>query len=300
MWRSHLRANPVPWLLEPTNPSARYLTLRYVLGRPVDDPDVARAQTGILHVDPAAAILAAQWPDGYWVTPDRGYTPRYRATLWQIMFLAQLGAPRDARIARACEFVWEHSRRGDGLFTPHKHPQLADLVNLNGNLLWALTHFGYAGDPRMGRVVDALAVLDGARLFEAGHVAAIVKLARGLQVRPAPLPVSLQAFLDDAAEFLAGHLSPVADDRWLDFEFPLAEETDLLEMLAVLQETGAVGDPRVKSAVEIVASKQDKNGRWSLEALPGKMWASFGELGEANKWVTVRALRVLQIVKHKT
>jgi hypothetical protein len=302
-WRRYLRADPVPWLLEPANPSARYLTLRHVLGRPADSLDVTEARAGILRADPAASILAAQWPDGYWVTPDRGYTPRYRATVWQIMFLAQLGAPRDARIERACEFVWENSRRDGGLFTPHKHPRLRDtsaglsasLANLNGNLLWTLAHFGYAGDPRTEQVVDALAALNLTRLLRADDVAAVVKLARGLQALPADLPAPLRSFLDDAVEFVADHLSPQADDEFLRLGFPLAEKTDLLEMLTVLlQETDAVRGAPVRSAVALIVTKQDQRGRWLLDAVPGKMWVSFGEPGRANKWVTVRALRVLQ------
>lgn len=293
-WLSYLQGDPQPWLLEPANPSARYLTLRYLLGRSEEDPHVVEARAGILHIDPAASILAAQWPDGYWVTPDRGYTPRYRATVWQIMFLAQLGAPRDVRIERACEFVWEHSRRSDGLFTPHKQPHLSDLVNLNGNLLWALARFRYADDPRMAQVLDALAALDLVRLFEAGDVTAIVKLSKGLQALPSDLPSALQSFLVAASEFVASHLPPEAGDRGLNLGFPLAEETDLLETLDVLREPEAVGELRVRSAVEVVVSKQDQHGRWPLEAVPGKMWASFGELSKANKWVTVRALQVIR------
>lgn len=297
-WMEHLQDDPLPWLLEPANPSARYLTLRHVLGRPEEDPDVAEARAGILAAEPAASILAAQWPDGHWITPDRGYTPRYRGTVWQIMFLAQLGAPRDERLERACEFVWEHSRRADGLFTPHKHPHIDDLVRFNGSLLWALAQFGYVGDPRISQVLDVLAKLDLAPLFRAGHVAAVVKLSRGLQALPAA-PTPLRSFLDDAVEFIADHLLAEAGG-WINFAFPLAEKTDLLEMLTALLEAHAGGDARIQSAIEMVVSKQDQNGRWLLESAPGKTWASFGEPGRANKWVTVRALQVLRAFSEVT
>jgi prepilin signal peptidase PulO-like enzyme (type II secretory pathway) len=32
------------------------------------------------------------------------------------------------------------------------------------------------------------------------------------------------------------------------------------------------------------------DGRWPLERVPGKMWASIGEIGRPNKWITLRAL----------
>lgn len=293
-WMVHLRADPVPWLLEPANPSARYLTLRHVLGRPEEDPHVVHARAGILQTEPAASILAAQWPAGYWVTPDRGYTPRYRSTVWQIAFLAQLGAPRDVRIEHACEFVWQHSRRDDGLFTPHKRPRLVDLVNLNGNLLWTLTHFGYAGDPRIGQVLDALAGLDLAQLFRAGDVAAVVKLSRGLQACSDGLNSVLRSFMSEAEKFLVKRLPPAPGNQRLELRFPLAEQTDLLEMLIILSGMGVVDDSRLTAAIELIVSGQDQSGRWPIEAIPGKMWASFGELGCVNKWVTVRALRALR------
>ncbi len=293
-WRSHLRGDPVSWLLEPANPSARYLTLRHVLRRPEGDPDVAEARAGILRAAPAALILSAQWPDGYWVTPDRGYTPRYRATVWQILFLAQLGAPRDERIERACEFVWGHSRRDDGLFTPHKRPRLSDLANLNGNLLWALAHFGYAGDPRVEQVLEGLAGLDLERLFSAGSIDSLVKLAKGLRALSVELPATLQSFLEDAIAFVASSLAQTGDKGRLRFGFPLAEQTDLLEMLALVQGADGSHASAVESVLDLVVQKQDEAGRWRLETVPGKMWASFGELGQANKWVTIRALRILR------
>lgn len=294
-WRSCLRADPVPWLLEPANPSACYLTLRHVLGRPEDAPEVIAARAGILQTEPATSIMAAQWPDGYWIAPDRGYTPRYRATVWQIMFLAQLGAPRDARIERACEYVWQHSRQADGLFTPRKCPELSDLVSLNGNLIWALVQFGYADDPRMGEVLEALAALDLTRLFDAGHVAAVVKLCKGIQALPAGVPTSLQAFLDEAVEFVAHHLELEVRRTGLRLSFPLAEATDVLEMLTVLlPRKHTARFPHLPAVIELVISAQNGGGRWRLAAVPGKMWAPFGEPGRPNKWVTIRALRVLR------
>ena len=44
---------------------------------------------------------------------------------------------------------------------------------------------------------------------------------------------------------------------------------------------------------EFVRGKQDEAGRWALEWTPHNTWASFGELKQPNKWVTLRALRVL-------
>lgn len=38
-----VRGDPIAWLLEPDNPSVRYLTLRHLLGCAKDDPEVDTA-----------------------------------------------------------------------------------------------------------------------------------------------------------------------------------------------------------------------------------------------------------------
>lgn len=287
---AHLQADPIPWLLERENPSARYLTLRYLLDRPEEDAEVAATRAAILGAEPAASILAAQWPQGYWVKPDRGYSPKYRATVWQLLFLAQLGAPPEARIRRACEFVWIHSRGADGLFAPHQRPALRDLGLLNGALIWALAHFGYAADPRMERLVGALTALPLSRLLSPEAVPAVVWLLRGLQSLP-QVPPSLASFCHRALDFLADCLPPPADSLWWSLTFPLTDVIDVVEVVGVLLGQRR-DDPRVAATLERVWERQER-GRWPLERAPGKTWGTFGNVGEANKWVTIRVLRMV-------
>ncbi|MCK4392630.1 hypothetical protein KAX17_06955 [Candidatus Bipolaricaulota bacterium] len=42
-----VRGDPIAWLLEPDNPSVRYLTLRHLLECSKDDPDVETAKAAI-------------------------------------------------------------------------------------------------------------------------------------------------------------------------------------------------------------------------------------------------------------
>ena len=48
-------------------------------------------------------------PGGYWVKPGGGYSPKYRANVWQIMLLAELGA--DPRVLRVLQ---QADRAGNG------------------------------------------------------------------------------------------------------------------------------------------------------------------------------------------
>jgi hypothetical protein len=60
---------------------------------------------------------------------------------------------------------------------------------------------------------------------------------------------------------------------------------------------GYGADPRLKNAIAIIREKQDENGRWALEfEYSGKTWVDFGAKKQPNKWVTLRALRVLKAV----
>src|SRR5215467_2791712 len=107
-WHRALRGDPLPWLLEEETPAVRHLALRWLLDEPDGSPAVEAARAAAMRADPIAATLAAQHPDGYWERPGSGYSPKYTATVWSLMFLEQLGAdPRDGRIHRACAYVLE-------------------------------------------------------------------------------------------------------------------------------------------------------------------------------------------------
>ncbi len=315
---------PLPWLLEPENPSARYLALTELLDRPPDDAEVVAARAAIPNVDPARSILDAQFagtdpargPTGYWVKPDVGYSPKYRATVWQVLFLAQLGAPPIEPIRRACEYVLDHSRRPtdrrgnpDGRFVAGKGARTA--INcLNGNLLWALGRFGYGDDPRTVEAREATARAIVRRGFACHYNGGLpcawgcVKVLRALlEVPTEKRSAAVKETIEQSVEFLlsvppleATYPTPSrVSDHWFKLGFPLAYRADVLEAMTVLAEAGQRNHPHVQAGIEWLLAKQDQAGRWRLEGVPGnKMWASFGRAGEPNKWVTLRALVLLK------
>jgi hypothetical protein len=100
------------------------------------------------------------------------------------------------------------------------------------------------------------------------------------------------------ADYPSGHgsVSPL----WFQFGFPLTYISNILETLLVLTRLGRGQDPRLAGAIEFMLSKQDEEGRWSLEYSPAKTWARFGEKGQPSKWVTLNALRVLKALASPT
>jgi hypothetical protein len=307
----------LPWLLEPENPSARYLALTGLLERPADDEQLAAARAAIPGWGVARAILDAQWPEGYWMRPGVGYSPRHKATTWQVIFLAALGSPRTEAIDRACAYVLDHSRLPDGRFSAHKTARGA-IACLNGNLLRAYLQLGYE-DPRLEESLEALARMvlrdrfccrfhakiplpakmgDGLPCAW-GAVKALGALAGVPEARRSAAEVEA---IQVGIEFLlSGDLArgvfpqgaePSA--RWHEFGFPPDGSCDLLEALEVLAQLGVARNPQIASGAEIVRSKRDAAGRWWLEHGTKNTWGSFGRVGRANKWVTIRALQVLQ------
>jgi len=326
-WRAQLKGDPIPWLLEldPANPGVRYFALRDLLDRPEDDPEVRQARAAIMTTGPVPAILDAQYPAGYWVKPGGGYSPKYRGTVWQIIFLAELGAdPADERVQRGCEYLLSHSIAANGAFSAYQKPVPSGSVHcLNGNLLYALQRLGYGDDPRVQRALDwqarAITGEGGFRYLRSGTCGPTFACSANggqpcawgankamralLAIPPKQRTPAAQRAIEVGAQFLLSRDPAVADypyagrvsSTWFQFGFPLSYWSDVLETTAVLIELGYGDDPRLAHALDFILSRQDAQGRWRLEnSLNGKMWTNIEEKGQPSKWVTLRALRVLR------
>lgn len=96
--------------------------------------------------------------------------------------------------------------------------------------------------------------------------------------------------------FVADHpeLHYKAKPGWLRFGFPLSYNSDALEALAALAGVGEQARPEYGPALEAVAAAADAAGRWNMRnSLNGKMIADVEEKGLPSKWLTLRALQVL-------
>ncbi len=185
--------DPIDWLLEPSNPSARYLTLRRLLERPDGDAEVAAARAAI-HTSPLAArLFRGQGGGGYWGDPASPYLPKYKASYWTVMLLGHLGFGReDERVRRAVDYVCRFQQPGGGFpetgregalarhartvercRTRGRQPpaqdafvedqlQQATLSCLTGKMAAALLRLGYGRDPRVWRALEWLAGIQNA------------------------------------------------------------------------------------------------------------------------------------------
>jgi len=326
----------VAWLLEPdpVNPGARYFALTDLLNRGPDDAEVAAAQAAVMASGPVPAILAAQSPDGYWVEPGPGYYPKYTGTVWQVAFLAQLGADgSDLRVAAACDYVLDHTRSRYGGFSVGADPG-GQIHCLQGNLVAALIDLGRLGDPRLDAAIDWLArSITGegiapaeekdapVRYYRSGNSApgfacsannhlpcawgAVKAMLALSKVSDAARTPAIRAAIATGSEFLLSRDPAVADypmgyatkpsQSWFRSGYPIAYVTDVLQTLEVLTALGYGSDARLHPALDLLLSIRDKQGRWRMEySYNGKMWVDIEEKGKPSKWVTLRSLRVMK------
>ena len=333
-WQNQLKADSLSWLLEPDSPDVRYLALRDLADK-VDDAEISAAQTEAHKSGPIATILDNMSKDGYWAEPGPGYLPKYRSTVWALVMLAQLGAfaRQDERIALACSYLLEHALAPGGQFSSNGPPSgTADC--LQGNLCWALTELGY-DDPRLDLAYEWMArSVTGEGLapahergaparFYAGKCGPLfrcgsnnklpcawggtkVMLAFSALPKERRTPLIEDAIrqgvdfffsVDPAEARYPSGWSEKPSGNWWKFGFPAFYVTDILQIVEALVRLGEGTDPRLANALALIREKQDEEGRWPLEySYTGKTWVEFGKKNAPNKWVTLRALRVLKAV----
>lgn len=324
------------WLLEDdtANPGVRYFALRDLAGAQADDPELQAAQRDVMEHGPVPVILSKQQPEGYWSTPGPGYSPKYRSTVWQIAFLAQLGADGgDERVRTACDYLLDNTSSPYGGLS--MNGRSSGLIHcLQGNLVAALIDLGRLEDQRLATALDWLArsvTGEGiapaskkkaeVRYYRSGNSApgfacsandhlpcawGAVKAMLALSKVPTEMrTASINAAIDSGVDFLLGVDPATAaypmgyaekpNRSWFKFGFPVFYITDVLQNAEVLATLGYARDPRLENTVDLIAGKQDENGRWLMEyTYNGKTWTRIEEKGQPSKWVTLRAARVLR------
>jgi hypothetical protein len=319
------------WLMDESTPAVRHLALRQLLDRPADDPDVVEARRAAMAAAPIAPILAAQNPEGWWVKPGAGYSPKYSATVWSLIFLDQMGADgADLRVQAGCEYLLRYAQTSSGGFGASGNltgvaPPSRAIHCLNGNLLRALIGFGLLEDERIQRSLawQAAAITgdgidrwysvtpgpgfacgaNGDRPCAWGAVKAVLALARVPAENRTP---AVDAALAAGVEFLLSRDPSVADypmppgntkpnGSWFRLGFPSGYVADVLQVLEALCDAGAAGDPRLPGAFDWLVAQRGSDGRWANRyAYQGKLVRDIDRPGKPSKWVTLRALRVLK------
>jgi hypothetical protein len=288
-------ADPVlSWLLEPSQPSIRYLALTNILGRKETDSDVRETRANIPKTGWAADILARRDPGGWWYRERHPLYPQFLST--------------------AC------GGRVKGRPAPVQHACYA------GNMVRSLIKFGYADDPRVRKGLEWLVRTahpkGGWSCWNFGDGPGKGRNLDGWEELSAfaPYPRSkwtpaMKACVERGAEFFLEkelHDPKAPYEPRYRFHWPVHYFYDVLVGLDLLTALGYTDDPRLAFALDLLKKKRRPDGRWNLDAVhpddpaletfflehPEKRFVplSFETARRPSKMITLRALTVLSRV----
>lgn len=328
-----MKKEVVEWLLEQDGSGVEYPAMRDLTNAGEKELSVAREKAH--REGPIASILSNMTPEGYWEKPGPGYLPKYTGTVWSLVLLSQLGASvhEDERISTACSYYLDHAMTEHGQISVNGAPsQTIDC--LQGNMLTALMDVGYY-DARMDKAYEWMAMTTTGEgvapmgdkstplRYYSGKIGpdfacgannklacawGAVKVMMAFSRLPEEKRTDLiNQAIDRGVDFLLGidpttaeyphGYAPKPSGNWWKFGFPVFYITDILQIAEALVKLGYGDDLRLRNTLDLIRSKQDDQGRWLLELdYKGKTWGEYGVKKQPNKWVTLRALRVLKDV----
>jgi hypothetical protein len=298
-WHEHLNGDPLPWLLDPENPSVRYWALVDILDLPASDPEVQEAKAAIAHQPLVQQLFALQHPQGHWGEDEtKPYTAQGAVTALSLLHM--LGVTPDRRTAAGCDSFLKFCQHESGGFSLTKTRRSGIFPCTTGEHLPFLVYFGLANDARV-RAAFAFLVqdmatddaLDCGRYQHQDCLWGAIAALKGLAVLPADLR---SAQSERAVKRLANALLDAGYDfdgehkRWLTFGMPRA--WDLLSALRALAVHGYGRDSRFVPLLKLVLNRQDEQGRWSCGFI-SRTWP-IEKRNQPSKWVTLDALRLLR------
>lgn len=293
-----LNGDPLPWLLEPENPSVRYWTLMDVLGRPDENLDVAATRSAIPDQSLVRELFALQHPDGHWGDDaTKPYTAQ--GAVAALSLLHMLGVTPDERTAAGCDSFLTYCQHETGGFSMTRTLRSGIFPCTTGEHLPFLIYFGLADDPRVRAafsfLIDDMSADDALDCGRYGHRPCLWAAIAGLNGLTV-LPVGMRSARSEAVVArLADALLDAPYDFageykcWLTFGVPRA--WDLLSALRALAEHGYAQDPRFAPLLELLLAQQDGQGRWLCGSV-SRTWP-LEKRHQPSKWVTLNVLRVL-------
>jgi hypothetical protein len=292
------------WLLD-ADPAIRWQVMRDLTDTPAEVVAAERSRVATEGWGPK--LLDQQRPDGNW--GDGVANPLWWSNLYTLLFLRDLGLdPTSARAKAAIDLVRRHVTWGPEFGdSPFFEGEVEPCINGRVVALGAyfeqrsdrlvdrllgeqLTDGGWNCEAERGSVRSSfhttICVLEGLLDFETafGATSAVTDARR-----------RAQEYLLERRLLRRLSTGEVIDPAWTSFAFPALWHYDVLRALDYLRAADVPPDARVDEAVAAVVERRQGDGRWLLDVrhrdtLHEEM---AGAVGAPNRWITVRALRVL-------
>ncbi len=301
---AHAPASNASWLLD-SDPSIRWQVLSDLTDAPAEI--VAKERSRIATEGSGPRLLDEQRPDGNW--GDGVATPLWWTNLYTLVYLRDLGLdPASARARTAIALVRDKVTWGPEFGnSPFFDGEVEACIN--GRVVALGAYFGECRDRLVDRLLGeqladggwnceaergsvrssfhtTICVLEGLLAFEkafGARTAVTDARARG------------QEYLLERRLLRRLSTGEIIDLKWAEFAFPTLWHYDVLRALDYLRAAGVQPDARVEEAVAIVRERRHSDGRWRLDVRHrDTLYEELaGEVGEPNRWITLRARRVL-------
>ena len=294
----------IAWLLE-TDPALRWQVMRDLTDAAPDSVSAERSR--VATEGWGALLLDRQRPDGQW--GDGRAVPFWWSNMYTLVFLRDLGIdPASPPARKAIALV-----RDSVTWGPHfgNSPFFEGEVEpcINGRVVALGAHFGVRSDRLVDRLLSeqladggwnceaergsvrssfhtTICVLEGLLAFEQafGAMSAVTDARR-----------RGEDYLVERRLMRRLSTGNTIDETWTRFAFPPLWHYDVLRALDYLRSAGAAYDARLDEALTIVRERRQRDGRWLLDVRHrDTLYPELaGEVGEPNRWITLRARRVL-------
>jgi hypothetical protein len=293
----------IDWLLD-ADPSIRWQVMRDLTDAPAKI--VAAERSRVTSEGWGPRLLDQQRPDGNW--GDGIATPLWWSNMYTLLFLRDLGLdPMSTRARAAIDLVRSNVTWGPGFGnSPFFEGEVEPCIN--GRVVALGAYFGERSDRLVDRLLHeqladggwpcqappsvhssfhtTVCVLEGLRAFE--------------QAFGARAPVTDacrrgQEYLLERRLLRRLSTGDIINPTWTQFAFPTLWHYDVLRALDYLREAGVQPNGQVEEAVAIVRERRQADGRWLLDVRHrNTLHEEFaGAVGAPNRWITLRALRVL-------
>jgi hypothetical protein len=294
----------IDWLLE-SDVSIRWQVLRDLTDAAADA--VAAERSRVATEGWGARLLGLQRPDGQW--GDGTTVPFWWSNMYTLVFLRDLGIdPASAQARHAIELVRERVTWG-----PHfgNSPFFEGEVEpcINGRVVALGAYFCERSDRLVDRLLSEQ-LADGGWNCEAerGSVRSsfhtticvlegLLAFEQAFGATPAVTDARRrgEAYLVERQLMRRLSTGDVIDETWTRFAFPPLWHYDALRALDYLRAAGVPRDARLDEATTKVRERRQSDGRWLLDLRHrDTLYPELaGEVGEPNRWITLRALRVL-------
>jgi hypothetical protein len=294
----------IDWLLD-ADPSIRWQVMRDLTDAPASV--VAAERSRVASEGWGRRLLDLQRPDGQW--GDGVATPVWWSNLYTLVYLRDLGIdPESERARSAIDRVRERVTWGPEFGdSPFFEGEVEPCIN--GRVVALGAYFGVRSDRLVDRLLGeqladggwnceaergsvrssfhtTICVLEGLSAFEQAFGAAPTVTDARRRAREYLLERRLLRRLSTGE---------IIDPAWTRLAFPPLWRYDVLRALDHLRAAGVPPDGRAEEAVAIVRERRRPDGRWSLDVRHRDTLHEelAGEVGAPNRWVTLRALRVL-------